>query len=228
MTIEALHPRFARERIQVETDATSESKALTATLVPAQTITGRVTYADTGKGAPHAALELSSSQGNIGVLSHFETDDDGRFRINPPPADRSFRITAYPPPGQPYLIAANRLEWPKGAVERSLDVALPRGALICGKVTEEGSGKPVPGATVGFVAARPNPSNQEGTVIPVNAALDGSFQVGAQPGPGYLFVKGPSDDYVSQFLGFRMLALGQPGGTRISAHGLDCARPEAG
>ncbi len=44
------HPRFARQRIPVETDRTSKAKSITAALVPAQVITGRVTYADTGAG----------------------------------------------------------------------------------------------------------------------------------------------------------------------------------
>ena len=148
------HPRFALQTIEVVTDGTSESKSLTATLVPAQILTGRVTYADTGKGVPHAPLGVMSGQGRIGILSDFETDDEGRFRVKPPPADRSFNVTAFPPQGQPYLIATNRLEWPKGAIEQSLDLALPRGALIRGTVTEEGSGKPVSGATVDFIFSR--------------------------------------------------------------------------
>jgi hypothetical protein len=195
---------------------------LTATLVPAQILTGRVTYADTGKGVPHAPLGVMSGQGRIGILSDFETDAEGRFRVNPPPADRSFNVTAFPPQGQPYLIATNRLEWPKGAIEQSLDLALPRGALIRGKVTEEGSGKPVSGATVDFTA-RAEQQNRQGRV-PVNTASDGSFQLGAEPGPGYLFIRGPSEDFVLAEIGNRALLQGQPGGTRIYSHahiGLD-------
>ena len=48
----------------------------------------------------------------------------GRFRVNPPPADRTVTIIAYPPEGQPYLIATESIEWPKGALEQSLDLAL--------------------------------------------------------------------------------------------------------
>ena len=155
------HPRFALQTIQVETDGASESKSMTAALVPAQILTGRVTYADTGKGVPHAPLEVMASQGRVGILSEFETDAEGRFRVNPPPADRSYSVTAFPRQGQPYLIATKRLEWPKGALEQSLDLALPRGVLIHGKVTEEGSGKPVPGATVDF-ASRAERQNRQG------------------------------------------------------------------
>ncbi len=145
------HPRFALQRVQVEANAASESKPLTAALAPAQIITGRVTYADTGKGVPHAALDLLASQGRVAIPAQFETDADGRFRLNPPPADGWYNIRAFPPEGEPYLIAGKRLEWPKASLEQSLDIVLPRGVLIQGTVTEEGSGKPVVGASVAFV-----------------------------------------------------------------------------
>jgi protocatechuate 3,4-dioxygenase beta subunit len=95
------HPRFALQRVQVDANAASESKPLTAALAPAQIITGRVTYADTGKGVPHASIDLLASQGRIGIPADFETDEEGRFRVNPPPADRSYNIGAHPPEGEP-------------------------------------------------------------------------------------------------------------------------------
>jgi hypothetical protein len=88
------HPKFALERIAVDTSGmskskpkaaallpppfpesmqvaqkVSESKPMTAALVPAQILTGHVTYADTGKPVPHAPLEVMASQGRIGILS---------------------------------------------------------------------------------------------------------------------------------------------------------------
>jgi protocatechuate 3,4-dioxygenase beta subunit len=211
------HPRFALQRIEVPTDDPSASKPLTAALVPAQVLTGRVSYADTGKPVPHAPLEVISSQGRVALISFFKTDAEGHFRVIPPPADRSFGVTAYPPEGQPYLTAVKRLEWPKGALEQSLDLALPRGVLIHGKVTEAGSGQPVPGAIVDF-AYRGQGQNRENASIIINTAADGSFQVGVAPSPGCLFVKGPSDDYMLQTIGSRLLQDGQPGGGRTYAH----------
>jgi hypothetical protein len=181
------HPQFALQTIEVVTDGTAESKSITATVVPAQILTGRVTYADTGKGVAHAPLGIMSSQGRIGILSSFETDALGRFRVNPPPGG-GFSVTAYSPQCQPYLIATKRLEWPKGAIEQTLDLALPRGVLVRGKVTETDSGKPIPGATVEYTS-RSELQNRRVGGIPVNTASDGSFQLGAEPGPGYLFVK---------------------------------------
>ena len=122
------HPRFALQTIRVETGGDSESKPLTAALVPAQILTGRVTYADTGRPVPHAPLEVSASRGRVAIPAEFETDDEGRFRMNPPPADRSYRITAFPPQGQPYLIAVKRLRVAQGSARA---VAGPRLAARC-------------------------------------------------------------------------------------------------
>ena len=127
------------QRIQVGTIGAADAKPTTTALIPAQVLTGRVTYADTGKGVPHAPLEVRASFGRAVLPTEFETDDQGRFRVNPPPADRSFAVRAYPPAGQPYLMASKSLVWPKGAIEQSLDLTLPRGVLIRGTVTEEGS-----------------------------------------------------------------------------------------
>ena len=220
-----LHPRFAPHQTEIVTDGTSESQSLSATLVPAQIITGRVTDADTGKGVPRARLDVGSHQGKRVVLSEFETDAEGRFRITPPFTDGRFGVTAYPPQGQPYLTAASRsVEWPKAALEQSLDLALPRGVSIRGKVTEKSSGKPVPGAIVRF-AARPTRRHSflmrvesTGVSMPTSTAADGSFQLGAEPAPGYLLVKGPTEDYVSEVMGERLFQNGGPGGTRIYTH----------
>ena len=38
------------------------------------------------------------------------------------------------------------------------------------------------------------------------------------PSPGYLFIRGPSDDYVLQEIGNRMVDDGEPGGLRLYSH----------
>jgi hypothetical protein len=93
------HPRFAVQDMEIVTDGNSGPKSMTAALVPAQMLVGRVTYADTGKGVPHAPLEVASIQRAFYSLSEFETDAEGRFRVNPRPSERGFRITAFPPRG---------------------------------------------------------------------------------------------------------------------------------
>ncbi len=210
------HPRFALQTIDVDTDDSAESKTLPAAVVPSQIINVRVTYADSAQPVPHSPLRVTASQGRIGKVDESETDDAGQARINSWPADRSYGVTAYPPEGQPYLIASGRVDWPKGALEQTLNIALPRGVLVQGKVTEERTGKPIVGARVVF-STHHRPGDL-GASMSVHTNPDGSFRLGAEPKPGNLFVRGPDDDYAFQVIGSRVVQEGQPGGGRIYAH----------
>ncbi len=210
------HPRLAHQSIQVDTDDEGESKTVTAALAPPQIVNVRVTYADTGRPVPHAALRVSAFQARFSNVDESETDADGRARINSWPTERGYGFTAYPPEGQPFLTATGRVDWPKGALEQTLDIALPRGVEVHGKVTEAGSGRPVPGARVGFTTRR-GPSGQDSSMS-VHTGPDGSFRLGAEPKPGHLFVRAPDDDYVFQAIGSRLVLEGQPGGGRLYSH----------
>ena len=59
-------------------------------------------------------------------------------------------------------------------------------------MTEEGSGKPIAGAAVRFLP-RAGLRGDDGIERehPWYTAVDGSFQLGALPGPGYAFRHGP-------------------------------------
>jgi RNA polymerase sigma factor (sigma-70 family) len=214
----ARHPRFALQEITVETDDAAESKPMMLALEPARIITGRVTYGDTGKPVVHAKVAVQAGGPKPRPLSFFETDADGRFRVNPPSGDR-YHIAAWPPPGQPYLILSRALDWPKGALEQSLDVVIPRGVAVQGKVTEEGSGKPIAGAALSFVSrAGPRGNDGSSASAPGYTAGDGSFQLGALPGQGTLFVTGPSDDFVLQALGKPVFDTGRSAGLSTYSH----------
>jgi RNA polymerase sigma factor (sigma-70 family) len=213
----AVHdPRFARQMIQVDTDDRAESKTVTAALAPSQIVNVRVTYADTGQPVPHAPLRVMASRGRVQTVDESETDAEGKARINSYPADRFYNVTAYPPEGQPYLLASGRINWPKGALEQTLDIALPRGVLVQGKVTEEGSGRPVSGALVEFTTRR-GPMGQDLSML-VHTDSDGSFRIGAEPKPGHVFIRAPDDDYVFRAIGSRLVMDGQPGGGRLYSH----------
>ena len=214
-----IDPRFARLRIPVDTDDAPHPKQVTKALEPAKTIAGRVTFADTGKPTPHATITILASRSSPegGEQDEFEADADGRFaRIPPRPITTSCRFAA--PQGQPYLQISRQLSWTKGSLEHSIDVALPRGAVVRGKITEEGSGKPIAGALVAY-ASRPLTDKKSGASnAPTVTGPDGSFLCDVLPGPGYLVVQAPGDDYVLQEIGMRMVQQGQPGGERRYAN----------
>jgi len=211
-------PRFARQRAPINTDSTSASKPVTLALVPAKIIRGRITEAETGKPIPHAQLSVLSYKSLTGgTVNEFEADADGRFRANPETVDR-YEVSVTAPEGQPYLGVSKLFNWPKGAVEYPLDLALPRGVVIRGKVTEEGSGKPVAGARIRF-GTRRTAGGQSGDLNGRAASgSDGSFQIAVMPRPGYLVVLGPSEDYVLREIDEGMVYEGKPGGRHYSAH----------
>jgi RNA polymerase sigma factor (sigma-70 family) len=207
--------RFALHSFEVETDGAAASQPLRLALEPAKIITGRVTYSDTGKPVPHLPL-IVEARGR-GVM-HFEADGEGRFRMNPPANDH-YSVAAWPAADHaPYLSFTRQFDWPKGAVEHSLDLALPRGILVHGRVTEEGSGLPIAGAAVRLMAPLQVDNGSRSQSTSLNTAADGSFQFGALPRPGYLLIMAPSDDYVLQTVHDRVLASGQPGAIRAYSH----------
>jgi RNA polymerase sigma factor (sigma-70 family) len=211
--------RFAQQSLGVETDGRDEQKDVTLAVQPATIIEGRVLAADTGQPIPNAAVTVTASRGHNGgmLMTKFRADGQGRFTANPSPGDY-FHISAFPPKGQPYLVLENEFAWTKGAVKKVMDVKLPRGVLIQGKVTEEGTGRPLEGASVQYLAPR-NPDNVlDGYQTVVASEDDGSFQIVVSPGKGHLFVHGPTSGYILESIGERIVHNGQPGGGRYYAH----------
>ncbi len=227
-----LDPRFISQGIEINTDADPNAKPMTLALQPARTLSGRVTYADTGKPVPHAlvvAIGFDQAQKGVGARSILtDTDAEGRFRTNTGSGAEG-AVAVVPPDGQPYLRAFKNIDWPKGAVTYSVNLALPRGVMMRGKVVEQGSGRPGPGAIVTF---RPHlTANDEavgGLNGPVETGADGSFAFPILARRGYLTVQGLSNDYVLQAMDRGLLLTGQPGGRRDVLPRIPRDRSEAG
>ncbi len=234
-------PRFAIQNIFVETEGaiaplrgrpgfttlkaggTSDSRPLTMVLQPDLTLIGQVTDADTGK--PIAGVRVRTYTGATPDGAGPQTGTDGRFRTRVAVGNRTVRIS--PPSGGPYLGTGKVVDWPKGAVEQSIDVALAKGVAIHGWVTEEGSGEPVAGATLRFLPRRIQRSPSRNFSVPAWTKPDGSFQLVTEPGPGHLIVMGPSDDYVLQEIDDRMLRDDVPqAGSRLYAHAFAAYDPK--
>ena len=225
--LSVIDPRFASEVIEINTDAASAAQPLSFALQPVSTITGRVTYADTGKPVPHARVTVAGLVYRNGVRvppTATVADAEGRFRVNP---GVSVNVSAFPPDGQPYLGTTKSVVWPKGAITHSIDFALPRGVMMRGKVTEKGSGRPISAAIVMY---RPRRTANERSFPPgsrpVETRADGSFELPVLPRSGYLTVQAPTEDYVLHELDEGLLIFGQPGIQRVYAHAFVACDPK--
>jgi hypothetical protein len=101
---------------------------------------------------------------------------------------------------------------------------LPRGVLVRGKVTEEGTGEAVAGTAIQY---QPNvaKTNYKENIITgwqgmVVSDKAGVFQIPVLPGEGHLLVSGPRLDYIHLEVSGQMLYNGKPGGPRYYPDGL--------
>jgi RNA polymerase sigma factor (sigma-70 family) len=226
--LSVIDPRFALQNILVETDDAPGSKVVTETLEPAKVFTGRVTDAETSKPVPHARLVVVAYAGAVQDrpfrVTRCQADADGRFRANATRGER-FQITAWPADGKTYLRSRKNIDWPKGALEQAVDLALARGAAIRGTVVEEGTGRAVAGATVAFIARARDDVDRARQSDTVTAA-DGSFELAARPGAGHLAIQAPNDDYVLRELGVNEISPGVPGGRRTYSNCFIACEPK--
>jgi protocatechuate 3,4-dioxygenase beta subunit len=194
-------------------------------LAPAQIFEGVVTYADTGKPAPHARLTVWASQQKFGSMSSIagKGDADGRYRISPQPGIR-FGVTAFPPDGTAYLAReAPAVDWEDAATRKQVDVQLPRGVLVRGQIVESKSGSPVAGASIQYVAEEQNKPSATDDIVTGWQAIqisdqDGKFEIAVLSGPGRLLVHGPVKEFVVKESTTRELSSGRIGGRRCYAN----------
>jgi RNA polymerase sigma factor (sigma-70 family) len=229
--------RFASEGFQVRTDDRDGPKTVTEALRPAMLIEGRILAADTGRPIPYAIVEIGPGMvilagGRVvggGGGARYLADEQGRFTANVQPAT-NYRLRAVPSEGQPYLGALVEFEWAKGAVRKEIDVKVPRGVMLHGKVVEKGTGRALPGASVQYIPMgnRGNGAMASGSDTTVISKEDGTYQITVRPGKGHLFVFGPTSDYILGAIGSHTIFNGQPGGSRHYAHGIIPYEVEAG
>ena len=225
-----IDPRFSNQVIEIDTDAVKTTKTLSVALQPARTITGRVTYADTRKPVSNARVQVGGFDQFVrGVGARpiiATTDDAGKFRAHPGPGAEGI-LSAFAPDGQPYLVASQVIDWPKGAVAHSADLALPRGMTVRGQVTERDSGRTVAGALVTFFHGR---TADDGVgvrqSVPTETSADGTFSLVVPARHGHLIVRTATEDYVLQAVDRVLLFYGQPGGRREYVHALMAYDPK--
>jgi RNA polymerase sigma factor (sigma-70 family) len=214
-------PRFARQHFVVSTTEMGKAEAVEHSLDPAHLLEGKVVGEDTGQPIGKKVLLDVSMRGEV---LQVWADEKGEFRVNCPPG--RVTIEPFPPNGSPYLSRITSFEWPKGKVKHAVQVGLPRGALVRGRVKEADSGRGVAAAELTYVVRQDNPF-AERTIrswkrFPgeyVRSADDGSFEATVYPGQGTLLVRAPTRDYILRRTDMLTLARGDKGGSAVHAAG---------
>src|SRR5262249_48771548 len=127
--------RYARQEPRIEAASASSGGEITVALQPAKIIAGRVLAEYTGPPIANAVVVIGAGRGpRSGMrITRFRADEQGRFTANPAPGEY-FHVSAHAPQGQPYLVPQVEFAWTKGAVKKELDIRVPLGVLIHGKV----------------------------------------------------------------------------------------------
>lgn len=223
--VEVLDDRFARQVLKIEP---GKDKEIVLALAPAHWLEGTVTFEDTGKPAPGASLTIQVLNREYDMRPEWYsavTDSAGRYRLNTVQG-KLYTIYTYPPSGVPYLFLSSKHTATDG-VKQEINLALHRGIMVEGKVTESPSGRPVAGAKVEYrPGRRGNPYYREDAVARfvsfepnVTSGPDGTFRIAVLPGKGNLLVKGPTTDYLHAEVTDRELESGPPGGERSRPDG---------
>lgn len=174
---------------------------------PVRTIAGTVRDTDTGKpipgvhitGMPNLPHSLIPTPGVEAT-----SDAQGRFQISGLPISRGFRLFTEAPPGQPYVncgFTSPGGEFKPGPL--TFDMALKRGVLIRGRLTDLATGRPVRGSVIysafpdnSFLGEFPNFKRGSQITRVVIPGPDGRFTIPALPGRGLIAARAQEERYL--------------------------------
>jgi hypothetical protein len=136
------------------------------------------------------------------------TDDQGRYRLlGPVPNDNfmAYTLAVHPAPESGYLPVEGAINHPLPAGQKFVEknFALPKGALLRGRVIDADSKKPIAGAAVVYEPKRGNPNNRGDMQFynhPASTDDQGNFTIAGLQGEGYLMVEGPKPDFIRSIL----------------------------
>jgi RNA polymerase sigma factor (sigma-70 family) len=162
---------------------------------PTQPIEGVVRDKDTGQ--PLAGLTLQAAiveQRSLGPAPGVETmtDAQGRYRLTGLPKAPAYRIFVKPGAGKPYLNATLEATANSPGLEPiPFDIAMKRGILVRGRVTDKVTGRPVVGHVTAYtfrdnphVGEFPGYDSSSPLFVPIKD--DGQYEIVALPGHGLI------------------------------------------
>ena len=181
------------------------------TVAPGRVVEGVVRDAQTGAGLAGAlisSVKLADSKvWNNAVLST-TADAQGRYRLLGLPRGAGNIIDVWPKQRQTYPPAQVEVPNPPGSGPIALELSLPRGITIEGRVSDAQTGKPLQRSKVGYHVAVDNPNlarfpgfradiPSHSQWFGVTSGPDGRFQIAGLPGRGVLVVGSNDRSYPS-------------------------------
>ena len=132
------------------------------------------------------------------------TDAQGRYQVNGLSTVRGFKLFTEAPAGQPYVNCG--FISPAGDAKPgpiTFDIALKRGVLVRGRLTDKATGKPVRGHVEYYafqdnahVDEFPNFKRESQVTSFFMQATDGRFTIPALPGRGLITARAPEEGYL--------------------------------
>lgn len=162
---------------------------------PTKPVSGTVRDKDTRQPLPGVVIQGSKlanhpMQGTGFVQT--TTDHQGRFRLTGMPKGQGNAIKVLPPGGLPYVTPEVDVPDSPGLDAVTVDVDLKRGVWIEGKITDQVTGKPLPGRVL-YRAGDGNLNlggylGFHGGLPGAATAKDGTYRIVGLPGPGLILV----------------------------------------
>jgi beta-lactamase regulating signal transducer with metallopeptidase domain/protocatechuate 3,4-dioxygenase beta subunit len=171
----------------------------TCIATPSVPVHGRVTDRRTGE--PLADFLVQGTFEAAAV--HTKTDAEGRYRLEGfPLGENTVRVA--PPKKSGYFAAEVQATTALGGQPAIQDVALSRGVVVRGRVTDTTTGKPVNG-TIQYFAFINNPHLRASPGFELSdehySANDGRYEIPVLPGPGLLTFTAWPDEYFPRGVG---------------------------
>lgn len=218
-----------------ETTSIEKDDRVSVALSPARTITGVVTYEDTG--APVANARIIVPADHLGFhWTETRTGEDGSYAVNPfgmkSFSGRTLHIlNIFPPKGMPYVIHQENLPESRAA-RREVNIKLKRGVRIHGTVTEESTGKPIAGARIqssyAYIDAVSPIAAESSRLLVAISDADGKYELAVPPEKSNLYVLAPTLDYATVQTSYGEMKRGKPGEKRFSLNAFERLEFEKG
>ncbi|HLJ95922.1 MAG TPA: sigma-70 family RNA polymerase sigma factor, partial [Gemmataceae bacterium] len=146
---------------------------------------------------PVAGVEIS---GISFPVKKVISDAEGRYEVLGLPKSERYDLQVRPANGQPYFAGWLRLSDSPGLNPLVANIELASASLVLrGRVTDQATGQPVPGAHVDYHALFPNPNIDKVSSLdmPHSEAMtgtDGTFSLAVLPGPGVVGATAPQPE----------------------------------